>query len=597
MPDVEREVQLTLTAKDLASATVKQVAKAAGKLSDSFDNVTKTVAGVARSFGPLASIFGFGASIHGAKRYLATIEELQTITGRSAKTVAGITHAMEQSGLAGEEVRAIMISMSRKQAELKAGSQEVAKLAKQYGVNLKKGPEEALISMSKQVEKGKIGTGEVVKLLEESGAKAVDLLRKGPVEVQRLLNEGQAKNSHINDNTIRQYKMMDIQMTRVKQAWTRTTTTVAIKLFPVITRMMESLESKIDSWADGAERFGNYLVEHMDQIISQAKIFGKIMLANWAMMKVPGAGGKGILANIGRVGRFAAGGARGAGDITKKIPGLGPILDKFIKNVPILGKIGGVLVRLVPLGAVITAIVAGMKTILDNTEGVRTRMVKLLGGVWENTKGIGRELKRLFGKDTAIGKGLRWLGDKVATFFEFMLWGIEQITAAAKHFVRFVSVITENPRMLVTPVSAWRIAGEQLKKEDIISASKARQSKGMKRDVAIQDALKTLQALSSKKSLMATDRAEYEKATGTLKKYGFNVPAGSLVGKTGARLKALEQPSMVNYQDFRGSRFDIMQQFAEGFDPERIAATFGNDLVNLGERRLQSGLAPAFSVR
>jgi len=49
--------------------------------------------------------------------------------------------------------------------------------------------------------------------------------------------------------------------------------------------------------------------------------------------------------------------------------------------------------------------------------------------------------------------------------------------------------------------------------------------------------------------------------------------------------------------DFRGSRFDIKQDFAEGFDPDRIAVAFTNDLAALGERRLQSGLAPLFSVR
>jgi hypothetical protein len=46
--------------------------------------------------------------------------------------------------------------------------------------------------------------------------------------------------------------------------------------------------------------------------------------------------------------------------------------------------------------------------------------------------------------------------------------------------------------------------------------------------------------------------------------------------------------------DFRGSKFDIKQEFAEGFDPDRIAAVFSNDLAKLGERRLQSGLSPIF---
>lgn len=50
-------------------------------------------------------------------------------------------------------------------------------------------------------------------------------------------------------------------------------------------------------------------------------------------------------------------------------------------------------------------------------------------------------------------------------------------------------------------------------------------------------------------------------------------------------------------QDFRNSRFSIQQKFEEGFDPDRIAAAFATDLGRLGERRLQSGLEPAFGVR
>lgn len=50
------------------------------------------------------------------------------------------------------------------------------------------------------------------------------------------------------------------------------------------------------------------------------------------------------------------------------------------------------------------------------------------------------------------------------------------------------------------------------------------------------------------------------------------------------------------HYDFRNSRFDITQKFAEGYDPDRIAAVFARDLGRAGEQRLQSGLEPAFGV-
>ncbi len=49
-------------------------------------------------------------------------------------------------------------------------------------------------------------------------------------------------------------------------------------------------------------------------------------------------------------------------------------------------------------------------------------------------------------------------------------------------------------------------------------------------------------------------------------------------------------------QDFRNSRFTIDQKFEEGFDPDRIAFAFANDLRKVGEFKLQSGLEPLFGL-
>jgi len=56
-----------------------------------------------------------------------------------------------------------------------------------------------------------------------------------------------------------------------------------------------------------------------------------------------------------------------------------------------------------------------------------------------------------------------------------------------------------------------------------------------------------------------------------------------------------ERAGTVN--DFRGSKFDITQKFAEGFDPDRIAVAFTNDLAALGERAMQSQFTSIYAVR
>ena len=49
-------------------------------------------------------------------------------------------------------------------------------------------------------------------------------------------------------------------------------------------------------------------------------------------------------------------------------------------------------------------------------------------------------------------------------------------------------------------------------------------------------------------------------------------------------------------QDFRYSRFEIQQKFAEGYDPDRIAVAFAKDVGRIGEMRLQSAHEPPYST-
>jgi hypothetical protein len=46
---------------------------------------------------------------------------------------------------------------------------------------------------------------------------------------------------------------------------------------------------------------------------------------------------------------------------------------------------------------------------------------------------------------------------------------------------------------------------------------------------------------------------------------------------------------------FYNARFDIKQQFAEGFDPDRIAVAFANGIARMGEMKVYSQFSPAVS--
>lgn len=96
---------------------------------------------------------------------------------------------------------------------------------------------------------------------------------------------------------------------------------------------------------------------------------------------------------------------------------------------------------------------------------------------------------------------------------------------------------------------------------------------------------------------------EAEKAKGG--KVGL-FSGGAMVGAAGAEelrsmageygIKAPAERT-APYNDFRNSTFNIKQDFAPGFDPDRIAVAFANDLAQLGEMASQSSFSPLYSVR
>lgn len=84
-----------------------------------------------------------------------------------------------------------------------------------------------------------------------------------------------------------------------------------------------------------------------------------------------------------------------------------------------------------------------------------------------------------------------------------------------------------------------------------------------------------------------------------MRSLGTDVAAAGVEGATQAanRMPPSDRGGARVTQDFRNSRFDVTQRFAEGFDPDRIAVAFAQDLGRIGSERLQSGFEPMFTVR
>jgi hypothetical protein len=111
--------------------------------------------------------------------------------------------------------------------------------------------------------------------------------------------------------------------------------------------------------------------------------------------------------------------------------------------------------------------------------------------------------------------------------------------------------------------------------------------------------LKNLFTLHWKKALSFGD--EWQEAKGMIQGLMPEATSTKSVAKvpdTGKPADALDGaggPPTNNY-DFRGSRFDIKQDFAD-IDPDRVAVAFATDLARVGERRLASAFVPLGAIR
>lgn len=665
MSETTHDVEVRFTAKDLTSKVIGNITKAAGGLSKRVDAITSSVAGFAGTFGGLGAVFGFGASAASANSLLMRINDLSAVTGQTANKMAAMDDAMSAVGIASEDTRGIIVALAQKQTELLQGSEDLAKMSKRYGIELKKGPQEALLSMSKSIMQQKMGAGEVAVLLGDAGTKAMVLMRKGPKEMQRLLNEGAKKNSHITDRSVKQYEKMTTQMTRVKQAWTRIVSIVLIKLAPKLTALMKYVESRIEGWAEGAAKFGDFLVTHMDSALSTARVFGKVMASNFVLMKLTG---EGLLGNAGKMLQMAKtkqkvdagsavadvassfmGGGRGrkggggkisgragaaakgqmgkagkafgkvfnrmpkvgmrvllsfkkiqgvtgkiGGGFKKFLPGFLKVFSKVTRGVAMLGPIVKFLLKLSGLALIVAAVVKGIQMAMKNVDGIRQKITKLLGGIWDDIKAIGGELANMFGKDSTLGQFLQFIGHEFLNAVTWILGGVKNLTAAVRIFVKMAANFIDSP--LGTGVS-WDLAKAQVGadkgKEIHKHMQKAAEFAGILQKTSGKVTEEQLAMFKNFKAQAAEAGKSNELIMRTIRKRGLKRFLEA--EKSGLGMKAPKDRPKNNF-DFRGSRFDIQQNFAEGFDPDRIAVAFTNDLAGVGERRLSSGLAPAFAV-
>lgn len=620
MADTTQKVAIELRAVDMASNIVRNIGKATGKLLSTVDRITHKFSGIMGKYGGLGTALSLGASVSSAKRYYDQISRIKNVAGGAANEIAAVRYSMVKAGVSASDMENAYVLLAKKGGEMRAHMQHTQKLSRRLGVDFRKGPVESLIQMSAQMKKGKMGYKELNALGGESMLRLRKFLKQGPEAIRRQYAEAQKKMGVVNDQTLVHYSQFKRSVGQISQAWNRVVITVGAKLLPILTKMMEGIASKLDAWGDKAAKFGQFLVDHMDIVVGLAKTFGKIMLANYILMKLTGDGLKGNMMKLLDMakksrpggGKFAlaegvmAGGIRGkaAGGIMSmmdkggKMGLVGAILAKFFRGAMMLGPIVKLLMKLSMVGAVIALIVNGIRTALNTVKGLKDRMMSAIKGVSREIQTIGRVIGDIFGKNAPLGKFFAWIGEKIVTVFTGAMKIVKGLLSLVSKVAAFIGIIIDNPFRAVNPGEAWAQAG--------IKADFARYGgikdggQNMEQFNAAMDIYDKLSKHKGKVTQKQRDMAaRYEKM---LRASTYGPMAGDILEKQASVLKKFgpkgapgERPTY--YQDFRGSRFDITQKFAEGFDPDRIALAFANDLSNFGETKLQDNFQPAFTVR
>lgn len=589
---------------------------ALGQVYRSVGNLGRTLGTVTHHLQSMTgfALVGFAQAVTQVDNLYDAVGRVKAITGSSATSIDAAMDVMGKFGLEVGEAEGVLTKMARKSMAAAGGISATGKQAaeaaakfKQMGVDIKAGPELQLEQMSRAAMAGKLQMDGLVQTfgvpLTKAGA-MMEMLRKGPAEVKRLMADQKAGIASITDESLASYKRMKMARSEAADAFQDIIQVFYRTLFPVVAKALGVIQAKLEQWAPVAEKVGKILVDNMETVIWLAEKYVKLLLISKALNAVTGAGirdnAKKVLeyskANLlvggakaaapaaaveaasafvprggrrgkalkmiglpdapagrggglaGMLGGFLGSAGKGIGGVFKSLGGsvmavlrpIGALLGMTIK----LGALAVIAAKMIIIGAVVGVIAKAFQLVATNANGIKDRLVSLLDKIVVQFRGVSGALTPII---DALGTGLTWAARGVLAVVEGIMAVVAGILILVRAIGTYLAMMT-SPSNWSRPVAAFK---------DAIREAQAGTAEAMK--------LREMERAKARADAM------------------------------GAKNTAVDKGGV--YQDFRGSKFDITQTFAEGYDADRVAVVFGSDISKLGERRLQSGLAPLYSVR
>jgi len=309
-------------------------------------------------------------------------------------------------------------------------------------------------------------------------------------------------------------------------------------------RINEYFERNRESIAKTVEQAGLLLIKlgHIALVAKAFTTLGGVALSkklfNLGVTATTGTAGL-ISRGIGATGAAARGiaGVGEAMDIFSKFSIVGRVMSMFIASAPIIGALATAITGF-GIVIVLAGVLRGLfSDIVNNVADIRNRLLSAIGLLADT---LSRLIPTIDGKQSRLGE-----------FLEAMIYGfsfiIESIRAAAVYVYTLLS-----ERSFDSAIAAYN-----------------------------KSLFEFVEA--GRKAIAGATVPKMFETTGAVGPFDVRAPA-DLSGKDkGTEIK------------FYNARFDIKQQFAEGFDPDRIAVAFANGIARMGEMKVYSQFSPAVS--
>jgi len=611
MVDVVNNVSTRFSVVDQASQPLAAMSGAAGRISGMFDRASSVLGSFGVLAGAAAGAFSAVGAIKGTIGFLESVKKVRDFTGMAAKEAGGLIDVLGDAGITGQEAVTAMnrLAMAGNKAKMAAtgfggATRGNLNLFKQFGL-AGKTPQQQFMQLAKSAQAHKLSIQQLQQLYRlppESARKLINVLKEGPGEIKKQIDEfdklGISTDEHV--NSVARIQKLQRQ---IASGWEKIQLVLVTELLPYIEDAMDYVVKRLPEWIEKAREygkmFGDFLREHLDLV----KAIGKAMMLNFFLQKATGQGlgawgGKaGGLAkrflgqaggaaidpmSAGRLGRGAAALGKGALATPRAIAGEFTSLFErivarfsgakvlsgeslpFVKATPIWARITAGLGRVWPgllrfttaalrlagplalLMLVITIIWKAVSLIRSNYEGIRTHMSQLIETIMARFSVIGDMLSPIFdvfGDEGIIGKFFTQTVFVVIMALGDMLDGIMHVIQTIIYMFSHWTKLVTHP--IETMKKGWAETARLTAEKERLAGIKAAMDLGLERKKKTDDA-------------------------------------------------TAEKPPE-NHIDFRGSKFDITQTFAEGFDPDRIAVAFSNDLAALADKKIGQGFNPLFS--